>query len=160
VSQHFSVLWHDQICKSELDPTARHVGLALCWFMDRTGQCYPSRPTLAERTGYSVRTVERALKRLEQAGDLRVQRGGGRGKTNLYVGVLKGDRGDAFSELKGRQNEPKRASEKVINGDTAVSTELIELKRELGPVETEEERRQRVAELRAQVPHLLRSVPE
>lgn len=38
----------------------------LAQFADKNGYCYPGYKTLAERTGYSVKTVYRAMKRLEK----------------------------------------------------------------------------------------------
>ena len=46
-----------------------HVLDAMCWFADDDGtNCYPSVPTIAEKARYSLRTVQDAMKVLEEAG--------------------------------------------------------------------------------------------
>jgi Helix-turn-helix domain len=53
---------HDQ----QLTPTARLVGYEIADHLNhKTGDAWPSQETLADRTGYSVKTVQRATKRLE-----------------------------------------------------------------------------------------------
>lgn len=78
--------WRIAVRESSLDATAKHVALTLDTFMDKRGLAWPGRQTLAEATGYAVRTVDRALVRLEQAGLLTVKRGGGR-RSNRYCAV-------------------------------------------------------------------------
>jgi hypothetical protein len=55
--------------------------------MSGGGVCYPNRHTIATATGYAVRTVERAVTRLERQGWLRVERGAGRA-SNQYTALL------------------------------------------------------------------------
>jgi hypothetical protein len=110
--------WRNEIRDSELDAKAKHVGLTLSTWMSSDGVCYPSRPTQAEACGYSVRTIDRAIARLERAGLLVVSRGTGRGNSNQYAAVLNSVTGDAFSANKGRQNDAKRATESLVKGDT------------------------------------------
>ncbi|MDP9428494.1 MAG: helix-turn-helix domain-containing protein [Actinomycetota bacterium] len=43
---------------------------------------WPSVPTLARKTGFSERSVQRGVARLEAGGHLAVERGDGRGGTN------------------------------------------------------------------------------
>jgi helix-turn-helix protein len=80
-------VWRDGLRDSTLDPTARHVGHVLSTFMDARGFCFLKRETLAAGTGYSVRTIERAIARLEGAGWLRVERGTGH-RSNRYFAAL------------------------------------------------------------------------
>jgi hypothetical protein len=81
------VVWRDAIRDSTLDPTARHVAHALSTWMNGHGACYPRRETIAAGTGYSLRTIDRALAELETAGWLAIERGAGR-RTNRYLALL------------------------------------------------------------------------
>ena len=67
-----------------LGPTERLVMLALADHADEEGKCYPSMQRLCERTGLSERAVQMNVKRLVEAGYLRVSVGGGKGNANLY----------------------------------------------------------------------------
>jgi DNA-binding transcriptional ArsR family regulator len=84
--------WRLELVESELDATARLVGLTLDTFMSAGGVCFPSRAAIAHRSGLDVRTVERATRRLERAGLLRVERGGGR-TCSRYYALIPSDRG-------------------------------------------------------------------
>jgi DNA-binding transcriptional MocR family regulator len=77
------VLWLTAITGSSLDSTAKHVALQLAMFMNGKGVCWPSKARLVDTTGYGDRTVDRAIRRLEQAGYLIVNRTRGR-TTNRY----------------------------------------------------------------------------
>jgi hypothetical protein len=80
--------YRETICDSALDPVSRHVALVLAMYMkgiDLT--CFPSKVTLARRTGWSKRRVDRAIDRLEEAGYLAVRRSRGNRK-NHYQGVI------------------------------------------------------------------------
>jgi biotin operon repressor len=81
------LVWRVAVRDSELDATAKHVALTLDTYMDRRGIAWPSKPTLARDTGYTVRAVDRAINRLEQAGLLVVARSRGR-RSNLYSAAL------------------------------------------------------------------------
>lgn len=73
-------IWHD----STLSPRAKIVYKALLSFMwFKTDKCWPSQETLAAATGYSVRTVIRALKDLYERGYIEKWRRG-QGDTNYY----------------------------------------------------------------------------
>ena len=50
-----------------------------------TGYAWPSVAAIAKATGYSVRQIQRAIKRLIELGYLIVRRGGGRGRANEYI---------------------------------------------------------------------------
>jgi hypothetical protein len=65
-------------------PTLRLVLYALADMANDDGECWPSIASLVERTGLSERTIQTALAKLVSAGTLAVERGGGRGRTNLY----------------------------------------------------------------------------
>jgi len=81
-------VWRDVIRDSSLDSTAKGVGYALTTWMDWRGHAFPSRKTLAAGAGYNVRTIDRAVPRLEKAGLLRVVRNGGRSRANYYIALL------------------------------------------------------------------------
>ena len=68
------------LCDSELNSTAKLVGLVLSTYADgQTGDSiYPARATIARACGFDVRTVDHAIERLEIAGWVTVTRTGGR----------------------------------------------------------------------------------
>ena len=79
--------WRIAVRDSGLDTTAKHVALTLDVYMDHRGIAWPSKSTLATATGYTVRTVDRALVRVEHAGFVVVAHSRGR-KSNLYAASL------------------------------------------------------------------------
>ena len=59
------------LCRERrITPAALAVGLALLEFVGRDSTCWPSHDTLAKRSGPAVRTVQRALDSLRDAGML------------------------------------------------------------------------------------------
>ncbi|MGH3450223.1 MAG: helix-turn-helix domain-containing protein [Haloechinothrix sp.] len=69
--------------------------LAIADHADDDGtNAWPSRTTLAAKTRLDERTVRRVIKRLEAAGQLRVQRGHGRSNSNRYIVVMANANGD------------------------------------------------------------------
>lgn len=75
-----SLVWeHSQQSGSSL-----LVLLALADFADDDGYCYPSVARLAKKARLSERATQYALRDLEEAGELSVERGGGRRKANRY----------------------------------------------------------------------------
>lgn len=74
-----------EIFESEtLAPTERLIMLALADHADEAGRCYPSVQRLCRRTGLGERAVQTNIKKLTDAGYIKVINGGGRGATNLY----------------------------------------------------------------------------
>ena len=72
-----------------LSAAQRHVLLALVEHANPGGSCYPSQSRLSEYTGYSTKTVRRALRALEDVGVIhrspRYSHGGQtRRRTDLY----------------------------------------------------------------------------
>ncbi len=75
---------------------------------DKTGRAYPRVETLAEETGLSVRTVQRALRRLAAAGLIKIELGGRYRSSNVNPvtprrrwgdrSVAWGDRCDAWGD--------------------------------------------------------------
>jgi DNA-binding transcriptional MocR family regulator len=82
----FLANWRDEVRDSDLDATAKAVGLALSTRMNRHGMCFPSKERIATDTGLSARTVDGAIDRLEQRGLLDVSRSRGR-SSNRYTAV-------------------------------------------------------------------------
>ena len=76
--------WTWAIRDAPVDRTAKLVAWALGSRMNGTGECWPSKAQLAADTGLDVRTVDRAVVRLERAGLVTVRRGNGRGHPNRY----------------------------------------------------------------------------
>ena len=66
--------WQRAIRDMPLDKSAKTVAYALASRMNRAGCCWPGKARLAADTGYSVRTMDRAVRRLEQAGLVDVRR--------------------------------------------------------------------------------------
>jgi len=71
--------WRLELRRAPLDPTAKLVGFTLSTYMDGAGRAQVSRSTLAAGCGLeSVTAVKRAVRRLELAGLLGVDRAGRR----------------------------------------------------------------------------------
>ena len=95
----FRFKWHDCVFSSDsgLCTTDRAVASALFKRMNSHGECYPSKQTVGEFSGVSLKTAERAIKRLEKAGFLAItgkKSIPGRGsvyRTNVYQATLPGD---------------------------------------------------------------------
>jgi DNA-binding transcriptional MocR family regulator len=66
--------WQRAIRDTQLDGTTKAVGWALDARMNGDDACWPSKTTLAADCGFSVRTVDRAIRRLELIGFLKVRR--------------------------------------------------------------------------------------
>jgi hypothetical protein len=79
--------WRDAIRDSELDRTAKLIAYTLSTWMNGQAEAFPGKDALADRAGVDVRTVDRALHRIEAAGFVRVRVGGGRARTNRYEGI-------------------------------------------------------------------------
>ena len=72
--------------KLSLSLLERYVLWLLCDYMnDRTGQCYPSIPTLAAKSGATQRGVIAAISTLEKEGFILIQRSPGRGNRYQIV---------------------------------------------------------------------------
>jgi DNA-binding transcriptional MocR family regulator len=135
--------WRVAVRDSNLDPTAKHVALTLDTYMNSRGLAWPSRATLAEATGLSVRTVERALKRVSQSGLIIVIRGRGR-TSNLYRANLRSSDTDVAT------NGPVVASQTtVVASQTTRSSDTHVARSRKKPYEAEERARTRTPEPRA-----------
>lgn len=67
-----------------LGPTERLIMLALADHANSEGACYPSIGRLCQRTGLSERAVQTNIRKLVEAGYIRIAPGGGKGRPNLY----------------------------------------------------------------------------
>src|SRR5438132_11288666 len=94
-----------------------------------TRECWPSLARIAERCRLSVRQTQRALRRVEEAGEVSTVVGQGRGMTNVYRICLDGG-GDAHDTLlrkgdmgdrKGDISEAERVTSVVEKGVTGVT---------------------------------------
>ena len=52
--------------------------------MKKTSRCFPSHQTIADELGFTIKTVQRAIKELENAGFIIVQRENGRSRACRY----------------------------------------------------------------------------
>ena len=93
--------WERTFLKGPFTKTQRVVGLALATHFNRQGTAWPSVRTLARESGCTDRTVRRALREIEQAGYLHIQRSGlgaGSGRTNRYQAVIPAAEANSDSE--------------------------------------------------------------
>jgi hypothetical protein len=74
--------WRKDVSRSDLSPTARHAALVISLFFDEKFAARPGASKLAEWTGWSERTVARAIEEL-RGGWLDVD-SGGKGRANRY----------------------------------------------------------------------------
>jgi hypothetical protein len=84
--------WRDRVRDApDLDTTATVVAMVLSTYMNGEGRAYPSRATLAAGAKLrQPRTVDRAIRDLEAAGLLIVERSKGR-RTSVYVATVSSD---------------------------------------------------------------------
>ena len=94
--------WRRDVLNADLGTAGKAVALALSVYVNGQGEGYPSRATLAAAASVSVRTVDRAIERLERLDLVVVRRGRGRTHTNRYrlrMPAVKGDAHVPFSGL-------------------------------------------------------------
>ncbi|MFD8234043.1 helix-turn-helix domain-containing protein [Streptomyces sp. NPDC059696] len=85
--------------------------LALADRADDNGYCWPSIDDLAERTKLSPRAVQKAIATLAELGELDVENGGGRHRSNRYRIVPKPRTSDGVTGEEPRQNDGVSAEE-------------------------------------------------
>jgi DNA-binding transcriptional ArsR family regulator len=104
------VEWRKAVCSSALDSTAKLVAHTFGAHMNANGLAKTSRGKIAkEAGGLDVRTVERATKRIEEAGLMRIERSRGRHVNRSYaiiptaagVPLFNGGAGAAVEESNG-----------------------------------------------------------
>ena len=94
---------------------------------DENGICWPSMERVGKLIRADERTARRCIRRLEEAGELRVQKGRGRGNANRYQIAMQKSL-DLFSEKGGEMppdNLPpkEKGAKRALKPDTAVSAE-------------------------------------
>jgi hypothetical protein len=104
--------WRNAVRDSGLDQSARAVAWTLDTYMDSNGVAWPSRASLAAGAGCSVRTADRAIRRLEGLGFVSVRHSHGR-KANTYYANL--PNGDTRATVK----RSPTATYATSNGDTS-----------------------------------------
>jgi hypothetical protein len=97
--------------RSESRNGARLVMLALADRADDNGYCWPSIDDLAERTKLSPRAVQKAIAVLAELGELDVENGGGRHRSNRYRIVPKPRTSDGVTGEEPRTNDGVSAEE-------------------------------------------------
>lgn len=91
--------------RSESRNGARLVMLALADRADDDGRAWPSVDDLAERTKLSPRAVQKAIANLVEIGELEVENGGGRHRSNRYRIVPKPCTSDGVTDGKPRTSD-------------------------------------------------------
>jgi hypothetical protein len=114
----FVAQWRNAIRDGDLDPRSKLVAFTLSTYMNGAGECYPARASLAVACCCSVKTVDRAVVRIESAGLLDVSRDAGRGRSNRYRATLNGVTGDAIPDEKRGHSGPEKASSGTVKGVT------------------------------------------
>jgi DNA-binding transcriptional MocR family regulator len=104
--------WYDA---TTFDPILSHVSVRVAHAIGAhlnkwTGSTFPSHAYLAKRLDVSTKTIERAVRQLEERGYLSVTRSPGRGYANVYRAVV-GD-GESSGDLVTAEESPTVLSEK------------------------------------------------
>lgn len=139
----------DRFIKSTtLKGMAWNVMIVICHYANaETGAAWPSQATIAEQAKCSTKTVQRAVKEAEAAGELVIVPGNGRGKSTRYivlVGMSEAERAERLtlngqkvdnqclplaekvdiSKAKGGQKGRHLATEKVDKSEQKVDTQM------------------------------------
>lgn len=123
--------WRNAVRDSELDVTAKVVAWTLDTYMDSHGDGWPSLALLAAGAGVDVRTVIRAVKRLELAGLIGVTRSRGRHANRYHATIQNRDTGVTVNGDRGVTRTLSEDASNPVTGVTRTrSTEqVIELGR-------------------------------
>ena len=87
----FLAAWRDAVRDSGLGAVVKATAWCLATFANGRGVAFPSRTTLGHGASLSVRAVEHAIRQLERAGFLNVERGGGRRSNTYHLTIPGGD---------------------------------------------------------------------
>jgi len=134
--------WLQQLsCDKDLSDSARSVALYIVTthLNGHTEKAWPSHQTIADATGKSAKTIQRAVRELEVKGWFEVQRGNGVGHNTEYrpsaASILRAsgarEKTDKIVTLypdKGGQIPPARRSDVSCEGGTNMSTKPRERK--------------------------------
>ncbi|MCB8944543.1 MAG: helix-turn-helix domain-containing protein [Ardenticatenaceae bacterium] len=108
---------------SQQKGSRRLILIALAHFADANGRnCYPSLKTIAQMVNLSVRQVQSNILALEQSGEIKIERGNGRSRSNQYdlSLLIKGEGGFTVSEPERAKSNAKRvkSSAKRVKSST------------------------------------------
>jgi DNA-binding transcriptional ArsR family regulator len=131
--------WRRAVIRSELSDAQVRVAVALADHMNGAGSpAWPSVERLAKLTHRSPRSVQRALRELEEAGWIEAtsSRKGGRaeggdGRATRYRATF--PKGDTDDTLQGRHSRRARVTETAAKGDTDDTRSREEVEREVVP---------------------------
>lgn len=120
MARQFSIIPFRALKDRRLHPSDKLVLSALGGHTDTTGRCWPAIRTLMEHSGLRERTVQRALRRLEVAGYVQMERREGR--STVYRVLF--DTGDTVSPppLEGVTTVPGGTQNEGSNGGNTPST--------------------------------------
>lgn len=154
-------LWRTAIRDSELDSTAKLVAHTLSTYMNGAGECWPSKSTLALGAGKSKRTIDGAIERLASAGFLVISQSRGR-SSNRYSASLPTVYLAAGFAFNGAASGAQPCNEELATVQPTAPEIDLKSNESAGPVDTEEERKSKAAELRETLRglDLLRSIPQ
>lgn len=103
------------------DPTAKFVLIAICNYADEDDKAWPSHATIARITGYSKRTIQAAVGRLEDAGVItrteRARENGSQSSSTITIKV-----GVAFGAIGGIAADGEGVVQPLPEGIATVST--------------------------------------
>ena len=119
-------VWRDAVRDSELDRTAKLVGHTLSTYANANGTAYPSRRVLAEGAslGRGLRAVDAALRKLQDAGFLAIERSRGRSSHGYTLTLpptaheMRRSEWETAQRVRGqrRTDRPPTAHESTFNG--------------------------------------------
>jgi hypothetical protein len=142
--------WLLQVAKDAKlsDSCCRLANVLALKYMNRIKRCaWPAVPTLAKDLGVTTRAVSNQIRRLVEAGHLRVHRDPGRGHSNIYRLDLKPSDSPMGKERKGEQ--PFRSNDGKVGTAAASSPELpFQKTRTEVPIEPSDEPRKEPSERR------------
>lgn len=107
--------------RSESRNGARLVMLALADRADDNGFCWPSIDDLAERTNLSRRAVQKGIAALVEGGELKVENGGGRHRSNRYRITPKQCTSDGVTDQEPRTSDAVSVLETVHSAPETVN---------------------------------------
>lgn len=114
------------------------VMLALADFAREDGYCWPSIDTVAKYARMSPRSTQRSIRSLVEAGELAIEEGGGRHRTNTYriLVIGKGDKETPFSEVERVTSEAERVTSEAETLTPTSPDPLRTIKNRIAPPRT------------------------
>lgn len=123
-----STVWRHAIADPEagLTPTQKLVALMISAHMNGTGEARPSVETLADETGLTRSTVQRARAALVKRDLLVFDQGGGRSRTNRYMAAIPPHQRGRLEE-KGHHQRTETAAREYRNSRTGAARSTQEV---------------------------------